>query len=61
MNRVNREREQALIQALDLEVRPSRCAAGWIGFVLGMIVMFFVMGVAPYWRWLLQLWNGCVA
>lgn len=61
---MNREREQALIQALGLDVEdqvPGRLAAGWIGFVIGMIVMFFAMGIAPHWRLIVQLWNGCIA
>ncbi|MEW6330189.1 MAG: hypothetical protein AB1560_01880 [Pseudomonadota bacterium] len=58
---MNRDREQALIQALGLEAEaPNRCAAGWIGFVIGMIVMFFVMGVVPHWTLIKQIWQGCV-
>ena len=60
---MNRDREQALIRALNLETgrSPRRRGSVWIAFLLGMIVMFFVMGIVPYWRLLLQVWNGCVA
>jgi hypothetical protein len=61
---MSREREQALIQALGLDREdevPGRLAAGWIGFVLGMIVMFFMLGVVPHWRLIVQIWNGCIA
>lgn len=64
MSRVNREREQALREAIGLDRTdevPGRLAAGWIGFVLGMIVMFFVMVVVPHWRLIVQVWNGCIA
>jgi len=66
---MNRDHEQALIGALEAEglvhIKPERSSRRhgsiWIAFLLGVIATWFVMGVVPYWRLLLQVWNGCVA
>lgn len=62
MNRYQ-ERAEALKALLGMtEDRPSRLRVfPWLAFLLGMIAMFFLLGIVPYWRLLLQLWNGCVA
>ena len=44
------------------EFSPTRRYGGmWIAFLLGVIVMWFAIGVVPYWRLILQMWQGCMA
>lgn len=60
---MNRDREQALIQALGLETeRPSvrRFGGNWIAFLLGAITAWLAIGVIPYWQLIKQIWQGCV-
>lgn len=63
MSHVNREREQALIEALGFETKrsSSRHGSAWIAFLLGVIATWFTMGVLPYWRLIVQIWQGCMS
>jgi hypothetical protein len=57
---INRDREQALKRALGMDTDPPRFGSGWIGFLLGVITAWLAMGVIPYWRLIVQIWQGCV-